>query len=139
MLPHTLGVLLSAASAIHDVQTPPLLLHGPVVQRLVERLADALVAAYEALGGDAIGDAEALCVQVVFDLNVSLDVLVGPTRPVAIAARAKAVEQRLLRSTPFFQQLSFCSILFFSSQSGRIDCSFVFLWFSFFFFLFAEW
>ena len=115
MLPHTLGVLLSAASAIHDVQTPPLLLHGPVVQRLVERLADALVAAYEGLGGDEVGDAEALCVQVVFDLNVSLDVLVGHARPVAIAARAKAVEQRLLRYTPFF-------LAFFSpSQNGRPD------------------
>ena len=40
---------------------------------------------------------EALHIQVVFDLNVCLDVLTGHTRPPPLAARAKAVEERLLR------------------------------------------
>jgi hypothetical protein len=42
------------------------------------------------------GGLEALHIQVVFDLNVCLDVLTGHTRPPALAARAKAVEERLL-------------------------------------------
>lgn len=96
LLPHSLSVLLDTASAIHNVQTPSLPLHGQTVQQLVEFLADAFVVEHEALAPADLGGVEALHIHVLFDLNVCLDLLAGQTRPPALAKRAKALEQILL-------------------------------------------
>ena len=60
VLPHTLCLLLDTASAVHDVRSPPLALHGATVQGLVERLGEAVVAVHEQLSDDALGESSAV-------------------------------------------------------------------------------
>ena len=60
VLPHTLCLLLETASAVHDVRSPPLALHGATVQGLVERLGEAVVAVHEQLSDDALGESSAV-------------------------------------------------------------------------------
>ena len=55
VLPHTLCLLLDTASAVHDVRSPPLALHGATVQGLVDRLAEAVVAVHEKLSDEDLG------------------------------------------------------------------------------------
>jgi len=93
LMTHTYNLLFSSSVAIHEVQDPPL--QQGTLQALVSCLVSSLVIGYEGLEAEHLEGAEALCIQLYFDLGVALDVLAGHNHPVTMTDRIRKAKGRI--------------------------------------------